>query len=148
MIRTYKDVLSPEEQAWVKQLSGEIWQLNESPGNVHGDNYRTEKRKLTKEEWKRLKKLIYAHELPCLPGGGTFGFGFSLTVCSHSPAPQVKPEPLITITGKHLPKVQPGHENWDQIWATFSPFTHAPRNIELLAFYGMEAPRERVHYEY
>lgn len=147
--------LSTEDQGWLKRLSTEIWQEHEDRmrANLSGHTWTqksyTEKRKLTVDEWERVKRLIRAHELPCLPDGGTFGFGFSLTVCAHS-IPGVKPETLVRITGEHLPGMEnSGHRaNWGQIWETFEPFTHSPRNRELLAFYGFEEPRNREHYEY
>jgi len=153
MAKTAKHELSPRKLAWLKRLSDEIWQEHESEfranlsGHVTRGNYRTEKRKLTNDEFKRLKKLIRAHELPCLPGGGTFGFGFSLTVCAHS-VPGIEPDVLIRITGAHLPGIEAGQNNWGKIWDAFEPFTHSPRNRELLDFYGFEAPRERGYYEY
>lgn len=87
MAKTINHDLSPEDLAWLKRLSDEIWQINPSPGNIHGDAYRTEKRRLSKAEWNLLKRIVSSCELPCLPGGGTFGLGFSLTVCNHTPLP-------------------------------------------------------------
>jgi hypothetical protein len=153
MAKTAKHELSTDELAWIRRLSDEIWDEHEDEiranlsGHVTRRKYRTEKRKLADGEFKRLKKLIRAHELPCLPGGGTFGFGFSLTVCAHS-VPGIEPDALIRITGEHLPGIEAGQQNWSKIWDTFEPFTHSPRNRELLAFYGLEAPRERGYYEY
>lgn len=146
--------LSPKDLAWLEKLGAAIWQTHESAvranlsGHLMRNDYRTEKRSLTRQEFRRLTRLIRAHELPCLPGSGTFGFGFSLTVCGHSASPGVKPDALITITGKHLPAALSGGNGWDGIWSAFEPFTHSPRNCEILAFYGFDPPRERGYYEY
>jgi hypothetical protein len=147
-------VLSPKDLAWLKKLDAEIWQVHDSTvranlsGHLMRKSYRTENRKLIRQEFKRLERLIRTHELPCLPGSGVFGFGFSLTVCSHSESPGVKPEALIVLTGKHLPSCLFGEADWNTTWAAFLPFTHSPRNRELLAFYGFDPPREREYYEY
>ncbi|HEY8309995.1 MAG TPA: hypothetical protein VIG47_05530, partial [Gemmatimonadaceae bacterium] len=54
------------------------------------------------------------------------------------------------------PRILPGHnenrdrgeEHWEKMWKLFSTFTHSKRNIEILKFYKMEAPKDRVHYAY
>lgn len=156
MAKTVNYDLSTQDLSWLKQLSDEIWQANESEsranlsGHTWKERYYTEKRVMTEDEWKRLKELILAHELPCTPGGGVFGFGFSLTVFSHPSFPGIMPEIAICVTGNHLPHIEnPGHgENWGKIWETFEPFTHSARNRELLGYYGFEPPRERSYYEY
>lgn len=146
--------LSTKNLAWLKKLAAEIWEehTDVNYANLSGRKFETkrysEKRRLAPDEWTKLQQLIRRHELPCLPGGGTFGFGFSLTVCGHSPLPEAKPDTLIVVTGQHLPDILPGHQHWGEIWAAFEPFTHSPRNRELLEFYGFEAPRERGYYEY
>lgn len=155
MAKPVKHDLSPKDIAWLKKLSAEIWQEHLAferanlTGHVRCKRWLTEKRNLTRQEYKRLERLIRAHELPCLPGGGTFGFGFSLTVCGHSASPGVKPDAIIAITGKQLPAVLFGSSpSNDEIWAAFEPFTHSPRNREILSHYGFEPPRERGYYEY
>ncbi len=154
MAKKIAHALSDKDTAWLKKLADGIWEEHTSTqhANLSGHSweskYHTEKRRLKPAEWERLRKLIRKHELPCLPGPGTFGFGFSLTVCGHSDSPSAKPDVLIRVTGQHLPSVPAGQQHWGEIWDAFEPFTHAPRNRELLAFYGFEAPRERGHYEY
>ena len=146
--------LSPEDLSWLKRLNVSIWEIHESEaranlsGHISYGTFSTEKRQLTDEEFKRLKKLIRKHELPCLPGSGTFGFGFSLTVYNHSPDCRIKPEPVIMITGKHLRQIKPGAKHWGKIWATFEPFTHSPRNREILMWYGLPQPLSRKELEY
>ncbi|MBI5655112.1 hypothetical protein HZC53_05695 [Candidatus Uhrbacteria bacterium] len=156
MAKPVKFELSPKDLAWLEKLSAEIWEEHESEmranlsGHTWRQKYRTEKRPLTRQEFKRLERLIRTHELPCLPGSGTFGFGFSLTVCGHSASPGVKPDALICVTGAQLPAALFPSANNDRglVWSTFEPFTHSPRNRELLKLYGFEEPRERSHYEY
>ncbi|MFA4954764.1 MAG: hypothetical protein WC641_05620 [Patescibacteria group bacterium] len=148
MTQPKSHVLSPEDAVWLERLESEIWKKHiDDPHNPSETTWYDETRKLTPEEFERLKMLILEYELPCEPGGGTFGFGFSLYVFNHPPSSGMKPQGLIRITGGHL-EIEPGHKNWGKIWDTFEPFTHSARNKELLAAYGMEAPRGRKHYEY
>lgn len=155
MAKPVKHELSPKDLAWLNKISAEIWQEHESferanlTGHLSRKRWRTEKRSMTRQEFKRLERLIRAHELPCLPGGGTFGFGFSLTVCEHSASPGVKPDVIIVITGKQLPAALFGASpSNDEIWAAFELFTHSPRNREILKLYGFDKPRERAYYDY
>lgn len=146
-----KFALSDENERWLKGLWDEIWEKVDAHtrDNFSGRSYHTEKRKLTSEEWDRLKGLILDHELPCMPDSGTWGFGFSLNVFGHSDSPNVKPDLLVSVTGNHLPFLNhPSHKDWDRIWATFEPFTHSPRNRELLMLYGFGEPGDRLDYEY
>ncbi|MDQ7814978.1 MAG: hypothetical protein RDU25_04210 [Patescibacteria group bacterium] len=156
MAQPIRHELSAKDLVWLEMLSAKIWQRHQTvqranlSGHTMRKDYCTEKRSLTRQEFKRLERLIRAHELPCTPGSGVFGFGLSLTIFAHSASPGVKPDALIRITGKQLPLMLFPDTQSDEgkVWEIFSSFTHTARNRELLSLYGFEPPREREYYEY
>ena len=110
-------------------------------------------RRLTFEEWGRIKHLIREHNLICIPRNACMGFGCAITIYEESEPICVgvppMPRRLIDITRSHVPSVvdYPG-PTFDEAWAEFSPFTHTDENKRRAKWERLPRIREKTHYEY
>ena len=108
------------------------------------------KRHITQEELRRICKVIRKNDLPCEMHRN--GSGPMITVYAHPPVPSVPVEKVFTLEYGDLPvnwkEGVHGKDAWKNAWDVFSPLTHRKRNLELLALYDLEVPREYASYIY
>jgi hypothetical protein len=90
--------LSKQDIAWLKKLESEIW-IKHKGSWPHYRPWSEEKRKLTHDEWEKIKNLIDTHRLPLIMHNS--GFGFSVGIAIHGTDPC---EYLIFIDSCHLPQ--------------------------------------------
>jgi len=137
--------VSPEDAAWLKKLDGEIWDRSKDRfGSTH--SFESHKRKLLKEELKRVLKLVVDHRLPCVLGSGPYG-NLSMSIWDHSDVPQVRPDRLISLGEDHV-GLEKGFDRWDDRFKWFSAYTHSDEVRQVLAFYNMPMPEPKLRYEY
>jgi hypothetical protein len=103
-----------------------------------------DKGKLTKDQWESIKLFIKKFKPLCLPGSGTFGFGFSLTLCL--PGKDAL-QYIFSMTGHQLPWVNKYGHTPKNTWDTFARYTHSDENKQRAAFAKQEI-RDRGYYEY
>lgn len=135
--------LSKEDLAFLRHLNEDIWwKTTDRFGSIHA--FPAHDRPVTAEERVRVLDLIRKHELPCMLSSGIYG-NLSMVVADHvdvagSGAPRV-----ISLSSEHL-----GVNNlpWNDQYDFFAQFTHSVRNRELLAFYNLPTPQDRLAYEY
>ena len=143
-------VLLDDDMKWMKWLQAEIW-IPPAPsrGLRAPPNAPTLIRVLNSGEWDRVVSVIEIHKLPVTVINVNFCFGIALAVYEHSPLREVKPEFLLCVSYEQLPKAPTDvRERWEAAWNIFEPLMRSCDNLEVLAFYGMEMPEDRVHYEY
>lgn len=140
---------------WLVDLDTQIWRNTEHVmrANMSGHTW-TQKsrelvRKLTFDEWGRVQAIINDEKLLTSLHNCGFGFTCGMAVYEHPtpiyPGIPLEPRRLIFLESHHLPFKE---DRFEAGWMTFSPFTHAKKNAEWLAQYGMEPPKEKVYYAY
>lgn len=139
--------LGQEDRQWLAELQKEVWKHHEDPKSRI--RWGEAKRELTEPEITRVWQIVERHGLPCVMSSMNFGFGVGLVIYDHSPVPEVKPEPIISVSGDHRPggKTRQGPTFSDD-FDYFSRFTHNDGNKQVLAFYGFEAPQSKSYYDY
>jgi len=137
------------DKAWFARLMKRIWTTSACEQGS-GPHY-FEKGELTETEWKRIKGLIEANELPCELRSGAYG-NLQITVFDHNEVPGLeRPEMILLVGTGNLPGASKkcGYdETFPWAWRIFFPITHSRRNQELLSVYGLEESKSQSHYEY
>ena len=142
--------------AWLKELSKELWPPQEPSLDAYGrpiPSFKLEaSRRLTQDEWVRLKKTIVEHKLIVeMVITNMFG-GVGVALYAHPSYPGLPAEPLLLITQDHLPGEKEPEPTEGlclrEAWETFSVFTHTEQNQSYLKQYGLELPRSAGHYDY
>ncbi len=136
--------ISGEDAAWLASLHDLIL-------SRESDNFDTincwQVGSLTTLEIECVKYLINVHKLPCELSGGMFG-DIGIRIFAHPEAPTLPPTHLVTIWEDYIPGVKEASSGsggcvTDEAWSFFTAITHTPRNLELLALYVLEKPKER-----
>ena len=126
------------------QLDGDLWTRVTERKMSHA----FEKRVMTPEEKEKALGLIRAKCLPCVLGSGPYGNLF-LVVYDHSELPGVPPEIVAIFGDRHFPETaKTTFATWLTSWEFFSALSHSKKNREVIAFYGLEAPKGLEYYEY
>jgi hypothetical protein len=129
--------LSKQDIAWFEKLEGEIWIRREG-------SWPQEKRKLTGDEWEKIKDLIDTHRLPLVMHNSGFGFSIGISIHGTDPCKQ-----LIFIDSHHLPQFdRKKYRAFEYGWKIFSPMTHDNRNREILRSFKIEKSMKKDHYDY
>lgn len=138
--------LPATDSRWLARLDARLWQKHKD--ETHGET-RSPKGKVTKDEYRRLLKLVKTYQLPCEMHACVYG-EVCLAIYTHAPLPDLKPERLLSFSLEHLPiRVRMHFGNQLQTAKRFfGPLVHNRRNLELLGFYKLEKPREWSYYEY
>jgi len=146
------------DREWLRALYAALFEQKEE---THYFGLRAERRvvdhprrALTPEEWDRVAAIVKRDELPCELATTHFGFAIGLVIYDHTDLPETRPPLLCWVDQDQLPGNAPDNHvttpaaRWERAWQEFTALSHTPRNAELAAFYRLEAPRERAHYEY
>jgi hypothetical protein len=135
-------LLAVKDAEWLRTLDARLWKREDAK-----DGHSFPVGHLTEAQLERIFRLIREHELPCELYPAVYG-----TVCflvyEHSDVIGTKPERLISVQEAHLPNRPRSKGSSMCGFDVFSPWTHTARNCQLLAFYGLELPRERGWYDY
>lgn len=147
--------LSDEQINLLKSLDHELCEIKHSSGR-HTLAILHAKRPIAENEVSTLRQLTAEGKLLVCMGGGNFGFGASASFFRHPTidgaiAGLYKPTCTLSLTADHFqwagepnePKVRT-----DRIWAAFEDLFYSEQNKRFLAFYKMDAPRERSYYAY
>lgn len=146
---------------WLKALHDDLWPKNHKPDSPVSIRAL---RRMTREEWDRVFKLIEDERLVCeMTSVNMFG-GYGVRVYAHEPFPGTGPDYLLLVHEDHLPtptrfevlqdeapqprtKKVPGSGR-DDAWELFSKYTHSAENRKFLKKYKLEDPRDRHYYDY
>lgn len=104
--------------------------------------------RLTEAEWKEVKRLARAHELPCVLHNTSYGF--CLVVYELGVIAGIKPEHLMVIRDHQFPFLSAagGFAGQGETLRRLHSFTHRRRNQELIAWSGFKPLKPSSHYVY
>lgn len=135
-------------QAFFQQLQDQLWKSH-APAGPRAVGYNEVVRKLTDEEWDRVKAVIVEENILCQMGNADFGFNLAMYLFKCPLYPGPSPEWVLKVAAQHLPWWgQEKDSHWNRSWEEFKQFTHSDKNTKILKFFGMEAPQPKTHYEY
>jgi hypothetical protein len=152
-------VLDDDWRGWLRQLERAIrghkrqitrtgkvvYAGSDSPAFADG-------RKLSFEEWGRVRALIREHDLIVVPRNACMGFGCAITLYEESvpiyPTIPPMPKKLIDITQEHLPGLPDEGRTFHAAWEEFAPFIETDRNKARAKQEGLGVIREKHHYDY
>ncbi len=127
----------PQAIARLKALQEEISEQKRGPNG-----------RLTEEEWKEVKLLARAHEMPCVLHKTSLGF--CLVVYETGVIAGIKPELLLIINHWQFPfdSARRGESGQGATLRRLHSFTHRRRNHELIAWSGFQPLEPNSHYVY
>lgn len=146
--------LDPELSRWLVQLDSDIWESVMYGGKFGPREVREEKRQLSKEEWRKVKKVIASKKV-MLTLHGYQGFKLYVSLWSYPDSIfEGSPVCLLTISSKHLHLVgissglnAPTEE--EGLWGIVKLFTHSRVNkAAVKAFLPDHEIKERSSYDY
>lgn len=133
--------------AWFAWMESQIWKTTGKPW----ERIKEVTRELEPSEWSLIRLAVDGLQLPCLLGGGAFGFSTTLKVFDPGSGRQV-----FLMDSDHLPssvvagRGQSYDEKMDLVFAVLSELTHVDANRERLAKIGKlnELVEDKHHYRY
>lgn len=140
---------------YLTNLCKELWRTT-APSRGFPNGMAVEARRLTEEEWVKVKDIldrgIYIYQM----SNACMGFGCGMSVGEmHSALYPGLPEEVtwhLFITNDHLPASETTRRNqvpsFKDGWRVFSPYTHSDSNRKSLEAYKLEPPQAESHYEY
>jgi hypothetical protein len=118
---------------------------------------------LETEEFERVIRLIEEYDLlTSMVSVGWFG-GYAMEIYEEHPDQVRNPKFLFRVHEENIPpptrlaRIGCDVPEWpervpgrglEHAWEVFSKYTHSDENAAKLAFYSMDPPRERSHYDY
>ena len=146
------EISNPELARWLADLNTLIWEPF-----VHEDRFgrhecQKEKRKLSEEEWGKIKEVIASGNV-ILTLGDAWGFVLYLSIWTY-PASDVEEESvlLLTISNNHLEGVRSGLNTPTEdegMWGVVRPFTHSDANVAAVrTFFPDDEIKARSAYSY
>jgi hypothetical protein len=148
---------------WLRELDGELWEDKWMTDRYRGGRYvKTElPRRLTDEEWRRVKSIVERQRLPVTMSNTRFGFGVGLVIFEPEREwiypgveEESRPPALTMISQSHLPKSESSFDGADKRclfedgWRCFEPLTHAQDNFEVLRRCRLKEPGTKGDYAY
>lgn len=132
-------------------LHGHLWEEKFDDRTHTFFTARRTNARLSKEDWKTIKKMIVKNTIPVTMDNTSFGFSVGITLWTPraEPFPDAveEPRPLVTISAHHLPDYESG-SSFDLGWAEFFPLTHSKRNLKLLEQNELPPPKDMADYVY
>ncbi len=139
---------SEEDLHWLKSLQDQVSERILMRDRFHNFHTRQLVRKLTMDEFERLREL--APQFMIVPSTAEYGFNFGITLCIEPQPiyPGVEPtiESVFFISGEYLPD-EIG-QRFENAWEVLSLLSHNNVNREKLARNSIEKPRDKSHYDY
>lgn len=133
-----------EVRAWLSWLDDKLWTVREEAFGSQRRKFATRRRKLTEDEWKRVKKIAGAFVIE--PVNCSMGFNFGIFIHDAPTYIGMPPERLILIEGGHLPEGM--DDSFDGSWKEMSPLSHNPANEARLKLFGLPPLQTKGHYDY
>ena len=168
-------MLSDADRSWLKELHSELWppQDDRSPMQRMADRitgkeptFRKTREKLSNEEVLHLFEIIRQGGIVVEPTSHGPICGIAISLWDHEQFIGTGPDPLLYLTDNNLP--EPTSDSWhskllgrvyegtgkqpggirDDAWDLFLAYSKVDQNVTWLKTYKLQAPRERIHYEY
>lgn len=118
-------------------------------------------RRLTDEEWGRVRRIIEDQHLPVKMVNTRYGFGVGMVIYEPEREwiypgveDESRPPTLTMVSQSHLPTSESTSDcddrriRFDDGWRCFEPLTHADGNLEVLRRCQIEPPGRKIDYEY
>jgi hypothetical protein len=151
---------------WLRELDRELWEEKWTYRRTGRYAERVlvkneTSRRLTDDEWSRVKRIVGDYRLPVTMASTRFGFGVGMVIYGPEREwlypgveEESRPEAVTMISQSHLPRSESTFDGedkrikFDDGWRCFEPLTHAERNLEILGRCRIKAPGRKIDYEY
>lgn len=148
---TPAESLTAAELAWLESLRKRFWHQSAPDCTGQTRMLSNFNKRLTSEEWRKLKELIRAHGLPVTISGGWRGEIY-LIIYDHSDAPGLPAKQVLALEQCHIPEIgdlgPTGGLCQGKAYRVMTRLTNTRENLSRLELYGIEKPRERSCYDY
>lgn len=147
---------------WLRKLDAELWKEEWMSGRFRSGYVRVElPRRLSDDEWARVRKIVDDHRLPVTVVNTRFGFGVGMVIYEPEREwiypgveEESKPGVLTMISQSHLPESESTSDcsdrriKFEDGWRCFEPLTHSRPNLEVLRRCHLREPGPMGHYVY
>jgi hypothetical protein len=147
---------------WIRGLDKELWEDKWMSDRFRSGYVKNElPRRLTDEEWTRVKEIVARQHLPVTMSNTRFGFGVGLVIFEREREwiypgveEESRPPALTMISQSHLPTSESTSDCADKRclfedgWRCFEPLTHAQDNFEILRRCQLKEPGSKGDYAY